>query len=77
MEGPSPLRWGFDLTAADGTRTEILLWVELDRRGPMRTMPAPMLRKMIRDTNDHEIAAIKTTVEAAMDGISPTPPGLG
>jgi hypothetical protein len=66
--GPSPLRWGFGLTAAGEMRTAILLWVEMDRRGPMRATPAPVLRKMVRDTNDREIAAIKTVVEA---GISP------
>jgi hypothetical protein len=29
-------------------------------------MPAPMLRKMIGDTNNREIAIIKTAVEAAI-----------
>ena len=66
LYGPSPLRWGFDLTAAGGLRTEIELWVEMDRRGPMRATPGPVLRKMIRGTNDREIAAIKTAVEAAI-----------
>jgi Polyketide cyclase / dehydrase and lipid transport len=66
--GPSPLRWGFGLTAAGERRTAILLWVEMDRRGPMRATPAPVLRKMVRATNDREIAAIKTAVEA---GITP------
>jgi hypothetical protein len=42
------------------------LWVEMDRRGPMRATPAPVLRKMVRGTNDREIAAIKTAVEAAV-----------
>ena len=73
--GPSPLRWGFDLTAAGGTRTGILLWVEMDRRGPMRATPAPVLRKMVRDTNDREIAAIKTAVEAALAPRAAEPAG--
>jgi hypothetical protein len=64
MEGPSPLRWGFDLAPVDSKETDILLWVELDRRGPMRALPAPVLRKMVRDTNDREIAIIKSKVEA-------------
>jgi hypothetical protein len=32
----------------------------------MRATPAPVLRKMVRDTNDREIAAIKTAVEASI-----------
>ena len=64
--GPSPLRWGFGLPAAGGMRTAILLWVEMDRRGPMRATPALVLRKMVRATNDREIAAIKTAVEAGI-----------
>jgi hypothetical protein len=64
MEGPSPLRWGFDLTPIDAQHTNITLWVEMDRRGAMRAVPAPMLRKMVRDTNDREIAIIKSKVEA-------------
>jgi hypothetical protein len=56
-------------------RTAILLWVEMDRRGPMRATPAPVLRKMVRGTNDREIAAIKTAVEAATSPSGAEPAG--
>jgi hypothetical protein len=64
--GASPLRWGVDLSADGAARTGILLWVEVDRRGPMRALPAPMLRRMIRGVNDREIATIKQVVEAGV-----------
>ena len=75
LYGPSPLRWGFGLTPAGGTRTAILLWVEMDRRGTMRATPAPVLRKMVRGTNGREIAAIKTAVEAGISPMAAEPAG--
>ena len=62
--GPCPLRWGFELNAPEVRSTGILMWVEMERRGTMRAMPAPMLRKGIRDQNAKEIALIKAKVEA-------------
>ncbi|MHB8512120.1 MAG: SRPBCC family protein [Actinomycetota bacterium] len=64
MIGASPLHWGFELTALHPTRTKAMLWVEIERHGPMRIMPAAMLRKGIRDTNKRELAIIKSKVEA-------------
>lgn len=64
MYGPSPLRWGLDLKAEDHDSTGLLLWVEMERRGPMRAMPTPVLRRGIRAQNDKEIAKIKAMVEA-------------
>ena len=68
MYGPSPLRWGFDLDAGSVDSTGLLLWVEMERRGPMRAMPTPMLRRGIRAQNDKEIAMIKAKVEAEIAG---------
>lgn len=68
--GPCPLRWGFELRSADASSTDVLIWVEMERRGPLRAMPAPMLRKGIRDQNAREIAKIKAKVEAAQPDVA-------
>ena len=73
--GPCPLRWGFELNAADVSSTGILVWVEMDRRGPMRAMPAPLLRKGIRDQNAREIALIKAQVEDEVGANLTSPSG--
>jgi hypothetical protein len=69
--GPSPLRWGFSLEERGEDRTEILLWVEMERRGSMRAMPAALLRKGIRDTNARELTLIRSAVEARLAEASP------
>ena len=61
--GPSPMKWGFDLTANADGRTEVVLWIEAEPRGLMRGMPSPLLRSMFRHVNDRELAAIKAAVE--------------
>ena len=72
FEGPSPLRWGFELNPIEGDRTSLLLWVELDRSGPMRAMPAPVVRKFIHDTNARELAIIKNRVEGEVGAVRTT-----
>jgi polyketide cyclase/dehydrase/lipid transport protein len=58
MMGPSPLRWGFDLSGAGDGGTVVLLWVEANLRGPMRLMPSSLLRRLIRRVNERELMSI-------------------
>ena len=69
--GPCPLRWGFELNAPGVNSTGVLIWVEMERRGAMRAMPAPMLRKGIHDQNAKELARIKAKVEAEVTAGAP------
>ncbi len=63
--GPSSLRWGFDLAPVGKIRTDVVLWIETDRHGPMRLMPAGVLKSMFRRVNERELKAIKSAVESA------------
>lgn len=63
--GGSPLRWGFELTPVGSSSTRVVLWVEVDRRGVLQAMPAGILRRMIRGTNQRELAVIRSGIEAA------------
>jgi hypothetical protein len=62
--GPSPLRWGFDLVPIDVARTDIALWVEVERRSIMCAIPEGLLASMIRRVNNRELVAIKVAVES-------------
>ncbi len=70
--GPSPITWGLDLHPTSDDRTEVVLWIEAVRRGPMRMMPAGLLTTMFRRVNQRELAAIKTAVEADRDKATPS-----
>ena len=63
--GTSAARWGMELEPNDDTRTEALMWVEVDPEGPMRAIPGSLLRGRIRRVMDVEMAAIKAAVESA------------
>lgn len=63
--GTSAARWGMELEPKDDTRTEAMMWVEVDPEGPMRAIPGSLLRGRIRRVMDVEMAAIKAAVESA------------
>lgn len=50
--GPSALRWGFDLIPVDANQTGVVLWVEIEPKGPMRAIPGGVLKGMIRRVNN-------------------------
>jgi hypothetical protein len=54
-----------ELEPKDDTRTEAMMWVEVDPEGPMRAIPGSLLRGRIRRVMDVEMAAIKAAVESA------------
>ena len=63
--GTSAARWGMEFEPKDDTRTEAMMWVEVDPEGPMRAIPGSLLRGRIRRVMDVEMAAIKAAVESA------------
>jgi hypothetical protein len=67
--GTSAARWGMELEPIDG-QTEAKMWVEVDLKGLMRTIPGRVLEARIRRVMDIEMAAIKAAVESATPGRS-------
>lgn len=63
--GTSAARWGMELEAVDGTKTEAEMWVEVDLGGVMRAIPGRILKDRIKRVSDREMAAIKDAVESA------------
>ena len=63
--GTSAARWGMELEPNGDTRTEAMMWVEVDPEGPMRAIPGSLLMGRIRRVMDVEMAAIKAAVESA------------
>jgi hypothetical protein len=63
--GSSAARWGMELEPMDGGRTEATMWIEVDRAGIMRAVPARTLKGSIQRVSDREMAAIKAAVESA------------
>jgi len=62
--GTSAARWGMELEPTDDRQTEALMWVEVDRKNIMRSIPGPMLKGRIQRVMDIEMAAIKAAVES-------------
>jgi polyketide cyclase/dehydrase/lipid transport protein len=63
--GTSAARWGIELEPVDDRQTATLMWIEVDLRGPMRAIPAGMLKNRIQRVSDQEMVAIKAAVESA------------
>jgi len=66
--GPSAMTWGFSCTAQTEASTELVLWIEVEVRGPMRLMPAAAMRSGFRRVNGAEVARIKSAVERTSVG---------
>jgi carbon monoxide dehydrogenase subunit G len=62
--GTSAARWGMELEPAEDERTETMMWIEVDLRGPMRAIPSRVLLKRIQRVCDLEMVAIKAAVES-------------
>jgi uncharacterized protein YndB with AHSA1/START domain len=62
--GTSAARWGMELEPMEGTRTDAMMWVEVDLAGPMRAIPERVLKARIQRVSDQEMVAIKAAVEA-------------
>lgn len=60
--GPSSINWGFDLEPAGQGGSEVILWIDAERGGAMRLLPAAVLRSMFRKVNLRELVAIKRAV---------------
>ena len=72
--GTSAARWGMELERLDDSRTDAMMWVEVDPEGPMRAIPARLLNRRIRRVMDTEMAAIKAAAESgARNGSEPSP----
>jgi len=64
--GTSAARWGMELEAVAGDRTEAEMWIEVDLAGPMRAIPGALLKARIQRVSEREMAAIKAAVEAGV-----------
>jgi carbon monoxide dehydrogenase subunit G len=62
--GTSTARWGMEFEPLDEGRTDATMWIEIDRGGVMRAIPAGLLEGRVRRVMDREMAAIKAAVEA-------------
>ena len=62
--GTSTARWGMELQPVGDSRTEAVMWVEVDRRNVMRAFPGRLLAGRIRRVMDVEMARIKAAVES-------------
>jgi hypothetical protein len=62
--GTSDARWGMELEPADDSRTETMMWVEVDLKNIMRAIPGGVFNGRIRRVMDIEMAAIKAAVES-------------
>jgi hypothetical protein len=63
--GTSAARWGMELGPMDAGQTDAMMWIEIDRGGVMRAIPAGLLEGRVRRVMDREMAAIKAAVESA------------
>ena len=61
--GTSAARWGMELKPVDDSRTDALMWIEVDLAGIMRAVPG-ILKGSIQRVSNREMAAIKAAVEA-------------
>lgn len=63
--GTSAARWGMELEPADAGQTRAMMWIEVDLGGPMRAIPAGLLRNRIQRVSNLEMVLIKGAVESA------------
>jgi hypothetical protein len=61
--GTSAARWGMELEPMDG-QTRAMMWVEVDLKNLMRTIPVRVLKGRIQRVMEIEMTAIKTAVES-------------
>jgi hypothetical protein len=64
--GTSAARWGMELDPVDDRQTQAMMWIEVDLAGPMRAIPASILKGRIQRVSDCEMVAIKAALESAM-----------
>lgn len=62
--GTSGARWGMELEPLDDSRTDAMMWIEVDLAGPMRAIPGRLLKARIQRVSDLEMVAIKAAVES-------------
>jgi carbon monoxide dehydrogenase subunit G len=62
--GTSAARWGMELEPIDDSRTDAMMWIEVDLGGVMRAIPAGVLKSRIQRVSDREMVLIKTAVES-------------
>ncbi len=62
--GTSAARWGMELEPDGDSRTDAMMWVEVDLGGIMRAIPARLLDGRIQRVSDIEMVAIKAAVES-------------
>ena len=62
--GTSAARWGMELEPVDDRRTDAQMWIEVDLAGPMRAIPATVLKSRIQRVSDLEMTLIKAAVES-------------
>jgi hypothetical protein len=66
--GTSTGRWGMELEPLAHSRTDAMMWIEVDLAGPMRAIPGPLLKARIQRVSDIEMVAIKAAVESSASG---------
>jgi hypothetical protein len=71
--GTSRGRWGMEFAPIDDGQTEAEMWVEVDLRNIMRTLPKRAFQNRIQGVMDVEMVAIK----AAVESLPPAPPTPG
>ena len=62
--GTSAARWGMELEPVHDTKTDALMWIEVDLAGIMRAIPGRTLKGRIQRVSDREMVAIKSAVES-------------
>jgi hypothetical protein len=62
--GTSSARWAMELEPVHGSRTDALMWIEVDLEGPMRALPGRLLQGRIQRVSDLEMTLIKSAVES-------------
>jgi hypothetical protein len=62
--GTSTARWGMEFEPVDDTRTDAMMWVEVELKNVMRVIPGRMFNDRIRRVMDVEMARIKAAVES-------------
>src|SRR5262249_23049019 len=69
--GTSAARWGMELDPTDDSRTNAMMWIEVDLAGIMRAVRG-ILKGSIQRVSDREMAAIRAAVESATRaGVTP------
>jgi Polyketide cyclase / dehydrase and lipid transport len=62
--GTSAARWAFELEPVDDSKTDALMWIEVDLAGIMRAVRRT-LEGSVQRVSDREMVAIKAAVESA------------